>query len=355
MVKNVNIESMENQEIPKKLTLEEIEKQEKNLEQQEETKENPVEEDSSVRLSDINENITKKEENIQNTQNKINDIRGQLGLPPSDEIPPSIKNDQDSIEKLKQEKESLNYPLIEKNLDDIAKEKQEINDRFVFNPDKKMFEFSSKDDEERYRKLEKLQSAAFNGNLGELNKVDILNKNSEQKDNVFKSQEKEKSEETKLFEKNLKGVIDNISSDSKTMLDALNERQQNHLTPIQSNDQFRMMASNIRNLKSFESKIDIESVSEIITNIGKLSRMFDEFRIQQTSQIKENTENLEKLSFGAKRFSGSVQENFRKLPIEMEDKQMEAKSKELRLAMQKLSEQSQKLWMFAVKMRENSR
>ena len=273
--------NMENQELSKKLTPEENEQQNKNLEQQEETKENPVEEDSAVRLADINEDISKKEENIKSTQSKIDDIRGQLGLPPSDEVPPSIKNTQDSIGKLNQEKSQIE-----------GKNPNEATER---------------------------------------------------------------SEETKRFEGNLKTALDDISTKSKTMLDALYEIQQDRLTSLQSNENFQMMASSIKNLKNFESKVDINSVTELVEDVNKLSRLFDEIKIQQSSAMKENPQNLEKLVFGAKSFSSSVEESGRKLPIEMGDKQMESKSKELRRAMQKLSEQSQKLWMLAVKMRENSR
>jgi len=276
---------MENQEIPKNLTPEEIEQQKKNLEQKQEEKiESPKEEDPAVRLSNINETVAKKEENIQNTQSKINEIRDGLGLPPTDEVPPSIKNDQDSIAKLNQEKSELEHK----------------------------------------------------------NKMSEVNQESQ-------------NEETKKFEGNLRTAMDDISSKSKTMLDALYERQQNGLTPLQSNDHFQMMASSIKNLKSFESKIDINSVTKLTEDINKLARLFDDFKVQQTSMIKENPQNLEKLAFGAKSFSASAQENGRKLPLEMQDKEMEEKSKELRNSLQKLSEKSEKLWMFAVRLRENPR
>ena len=81
---------MENQEYSKKLTTEEVEQQKKNLEQKQE--EQIPKENNAVLLSNINKEITKKEEKIQNTQNEINNIRSQLGLSTSNEIPPSIKN-----------------------------------------------------------------------------------------------------------------------------------------------------------------------------------------------------------------------------------------------------------------------
>ena len=323
-LKNVNIETMENQEIPKKLTPEEIEQQKKNLEQQEETKENPVEEDSTVRLSDINENITKKEENIQNTQNKINDIRGQLGLPPSEEVPPSIKNDQDSIGKLNQEKSQI---------EDKIKEVESRAKNMTTNEGEKFSVLTDSNDIQEYKELKK--------QLG-----DIEGKNT--------NETTEKSEETKRFEKNFKTVLEDISTQSKTMFDALYERQQERLTPLQSNDNFQMMVSNVRNLKNFEGKIDADSISKITEDINKLSRLFDDIKVQPVGgQMRENSQNLEKLVFGAKKFSTSLEESKHKIPIEMGDKVMEEKSRELRKSIQRLSEQAQKMWLFANKLRSN--
>lgn len=330
---------MENQEIPSNLTPEEIEQQKKNLEQKQEEKvENPKEEDSAIRLSGINEEIAKKEESMQNTQNKINEIRDGLGLPQSDEIPPSIQSTQDSIEKLNQEKEKL----TSENLETVSAKMTDVKSRaeVVEKDGKKFFKFSSVDDENEYKKLQE----QFH---------DLANKGLSDKES--NQEEVEKTEETKRFEGNLKTALDDISGKSKTMLDALYERQQDRLTPLQSNENFQMMASSIRNLKGFESKIDTNSVTKLIEDVNKLSQLFDEIKIQQSAMLKENPQNLEKLAYGAKTFSASVEESGRKLPIEMEDKQMEEKSKELRIGLQKLSEQSQKLWLFASKLRENSR
>ncbi len=274
---------MENEEESKKPIPEEIEKFEGNLEQKTDEEIQPVEEDQEVALSDINQKIAEKEQNIEDTQNKIkditNDIRVELGLPLSNEsgeVPPSIKHDQGSIEKLNQEKEKLNSS-------------------------------------------------------------------------------QEKSEEMKRFESNIKNTLDDIFNKSKIMFDALYERQQNRLTPIQTNDHFQHMVSLVKNLKNFDSKIDIKSVPEITESINKLARSFDEFKVSSTGMIKENKENLDKLAYGAKSFGTTIDESGRKLPLEMEDKQIEEKSKELRKSLQNLSEQSEKLWLFAVKLRENIR
>lgn len=269
---------MENQEVSKNLKHDGIEQQKENLEQK---IENPKEEDSIVRLSNIDKEISKKEENIKSTQNKINDIRESLALSPSNEVSPSIKTNTELVDKLNQEK----------------------------------FEIEHK------------------------NKISEIYQESQ-------------NEDTKKFKRNLKISMDDIYNNSKVMLDALYERQQGGLTPLQNGDHFQVLVSRIKNLKSFEEKIDINSITKLTEDIYSLSRLFDDFKVQQTSTVKENLQNLEKLAFGAKSFSATAQESGRKLPIEMEDKQMEEKSKELRLALKKLSEQSDKLWLFAGRLRE---
>lgn len=342
---------MKNQEFPKKLTPEEVNQRAKNLEQKDQRTERAIEENDSTLSFDANEEIKNKAQIDEDTKNKIDEIRNSLGISPADEVPPLIEMEEGVTNKLDQEKESLNESLILKNIKLIENEMRALADKTIADG-KKTFKFTSKEDEEKYKKLQKLLLSPFS----ELNKeLDILNKNPRINDVIAKNQEKENSEETKLFAKNLKDVIDSISSDSKMMLNTLYERQQLGLTPIQNNDHFRMMESSIRNLRNFDAKIDLESVTEITTNIEKLGLMFNDFRVQRTSQIKEKTENLEKLASGARIFSNSLQNNYRRLPIEMDDKKMEAKSKELRLAMEKLSQQSQNLYAFAVKMRENSR
>ena len=116
---------MENQKNSKKLTSEDIEQQKKNFEQKQEEK--IPKEDDSVLLSNINQKITKKQESIQNTQNKINDIRNKLGLQPSSEIPPSIQNIQESIEKLNMDKSELE----DSNLTIISSLKEETSEEYI--------------------------------------------------------------------------------------------------------------------------------------------------------------------------------------------------------------------------------
>ncbi|MCX6751228.1 MAG: hypothetical protein NT161_00435 [Candidatus Nomurabacteria bacterium] len=168
------------------------------------------------------------------------------------------------------------------------------------------------------------------------------------------SQTNEESEDTKRFESNLRQIIEDFSTQSKIMIDALYERQQNRLTPLQNNEQFQGMVSHIKNIKNFEEKFNIESIEKINENINKLSRLFNDMKFQPVgNRMAEDSQNVEKLISGAKIFSASCQESGRKLPIEMENKKMEEKSKELRLSLDRLSREVQNLWMFAVKLREN--
>ncbi len=122
---------METPELPKNLTPEEIERQKQNLEQ-EPTKETHVEKDTSVRLSEINEDITKKETNVADTQNKIDAVRNELKLPPSTEIPPSIKTSQDAIQKLKQESKDIHKKNLRNEIVTLASIIEKTQEVFPF-------------------------------------------------------------------------------------------------------------------------------------------------------------------------------------------------------------------------------
>lgn len=148
---------MENQELNQKITPEVIKPTNEIIEQQ------STEKDNSVILSDVNMKIENKNQINKDTKNKIDDIRNQLGLPPSDETPPSIKTEQEAINKLDQEK----------------------------------------------------------SNLENKNKISEVNQDSQ-------------NESIKRFEGNIRSAIDDISTKSKTMLDALYERQQQQFTQLQN-------------------------------------------------------------------------------------------------------------------------
>ena len=53
------------------------------------------------------EEITKLTESVEGTKSKINKIRESLGLPPTEEDPPSVLSDKEKLEKLRTEKEGL--------------------------------------------------------------------------------------------------------------------------------------------------------------------------------------------------------------------------------------------------------
>lgn len=173
------------------------------------------------------------------------------------------------------------------------------------------------------------------------------------KEEVVKDLQKE---DTKKFENNLNQFISTFQGQSKVMFDALYERQQNGLTPIQKREEFTGMDMHMKAIKNFEGKLDAQAIEKINENINKLSQLFNNIKLQPIAgPIRENPQNLDKLAIGAKIFSSSVQESGRKLPVEMIDKEMEERSKELRTSLAKLSEQVQNLSIFASKLRENSR
>jgi hypothetical protein len=330
---------MEDNNPSKNVTPEEIEQQKPNLERQDEKIENHIGEDNSVRLSGITDKIEKKNRIIEETKDKINDIRTQLGLPPSDEIPLSVETEQGAILKLNQEKGKL----TDNNLQEILTKIRDVESRadIIEKDGKKFFKFKpGSEDEIEYKKLkEQFHFLATKG-------IDT--------NEVKKTDQENESEEFKKFKGNLKTICEDISTQSKIMLSALYERQQNQLTPLQSNEQFQGMVSYIKNITNFEGKFDLEAIDKINETVNKLSRLFSDVKLQPIGrQIKENSQNLEKLSSGARIFSISCQNSSKKLPIEMEDKSMEEKSKKLRLSLEQLSQQVYKLAIFASKLREN--
>lgn len=73
-------------------------------------------EDRSAVLDDINKKISKKEKSVKDTMNSINNIRFQLGLGMPIEIPSSVQQTKESINKLDEEKsrlENFNFKIVE--------------------------------------------------------------------------------------------------------------------------------------------------------------------------------------------------------------------------------------------------
>ena len=164
------------------------------------------------------------------------------------------------------------------------------------------------------------------------------------------------AEENKKLERNLRGVVDTFDGQSKVMLDALYERQQAGLTPLLPADKFQGLVTHMRDIKSIEGRLDTEAIEKINQNINKISMLINDIKVEQNGQPpRVGPENLEKLAIGARIFASSVEEAGRNLPIEMMDKKKEEKSKELRLSLQNLREQAQRLYMFASKLKEDFR
>jgi hypothetical protein len=71
---------------------------------------------SETTQDDINNEITKRKESINDTESRISDIRAELGLEASNQTPPSVQHHQESIDKLNEEKsklETFNFKIIE--------------------------------------------------------------------------------------------------------------------------------------------------------------------------------------------------------------------------------------------------
>jgi len=300
---------MENNELSKKLIPEEVNQQIEKLEQSQGNK-GTKEKDNSLRISEIDKKILEKEQNIKETENKINDIKNSLGLLPSDEIPPSIQSQKDSLGKLNQEKL------------DIETRIKKIIDRTTLKVDGEPAITNSEDVKE-YKELNK--------KLTEINNQENFLGN---------------TEEIKKFEISVKTALGDISSRSKTMLDALYERQH-------SDKYFQGMAIAIKNLSKIENNIDVNQVNKIMENVRNLSNLFKEIKIKPAPQFKsrENENNLNKLMPGIRIFREKVSEGAHKINVEMQDKKLEEKSRELSIALRMLAEDSEKLEFSIAKLR----
>jgi len=281
---------------------------------------------------------------------KVGNIDKYKELAKSKESQKHAAGDISNPEKIKEEKEKVDKE-IEKTKKEIRNVTIELNDLRA-----KLGMPETDDIPSLVQKNEKL-SSLLNIQADLEQKLDLEKKKAEsQNQENKKNPENQEPQEMKKFESSFRATLEDISNQAKTMLDALYERQQNRLTPIQSNENFQMMISSIRNFKNFDEKVDINSISKITDSINKLSRIFDDIKLQSSrGQINENTQNLEKLAFGAKKFSHSCEDGKNKLLIESNNKELEEKSIEMRKSLQRLSEQAQRLSLFSSKLRSNFR
>lgn len=91
-----------------------------------------TEKNKGVSINNINEKILKKEKIINDTLNNINGIRSELGLEKSEDIPPSVQNEQDLINKLNNNKklEDSEKNKIQNRLEQFFNDNPENQERF---------------------------------------------------------------------------------------------------------------------------------------------------------------------------------------------------------------------------------
>jgi valyl-tRNA synthetase len=268
---------MENQDFLKKNILEKNDTQ--NLDQVQGSI-NYTKEDISHYLQRINEKIEKKEEYINSTNNKINEIRTNLGLPPNEELPLSIQVAQESLKKLNLEKS-----LLEK-------------DR----------------------------------------------KNPEHE-----------SESLKKFEADLRLALNDILLKSNFLLGVLYERQEKRLPPLQSTEEFQGMARHFKNIKNLIGKLDVNSLAEINSNLKKIGILFQMMTLKSFSGVtKENVENFEKISYGARSFVSTL-EMAKSIGLKSSHKEIDAEVRDWQQNLGFAAEQISKLNTLALMLKSTSR
>lgn len=244
--------------------------------------------------------------------------------------------------KLNEIDENRDDELMEELSEEVKNEKTEVNGE---NSDEdnnalKLDELKVADQVKSAREIEEIRKSI------DLEKI-------KNQDTASKINHEVKNEEEKILKASIKIVLEEISGQSKTMLDALYQRQQDRLTPMQNSDHFQKIVSQIKNLEHIDVVINKDSLQEVIGGVKKLRNSFQEFRVMPSGgMIRENKDNLDRLVFGAKKFGIAVSESGSRLPVEIIDKEIEEDVKELKVSLAMLAEDSQKLWLLAAKMRE---
>jgi len=88
-------------------------------------REKPTNKDKSVILNKIIKEISQKEGIVNDTLNSIDNIRVELGIDATDDIPPSVQQNQESISKLKKDKsglESFEFIIVEPEIEETSEE-----------------------------------------------------------------------------------------------------------------------------------------------------------------------------------------------------------------------------------------
>ncbi len=332
-----------------------------------------IKEDPNSPLSEQNIQKRKEEDDLQ-----IQKIMQELKVP-------GVKKEELIVEKEIFPEEIGQRIVDEKEVQDIGRKQQEKIDRYNVGPEELAIltwedkATAAQKDIEEYQGYLNLSEEDFMKRYGpdpeavrEM-KEDIIPRHIEQKTKLIKesqeiakklreeknienAQQGRENEATKRFESNMKSLIEDISSKSKTMIDALYERQEQRLTPLQNPDEFQGIVKHLKDIKNFDEKFDVYGLESINQNLKKITRLVEGMNPKNTGGgIKENPQNLEKLAYGARAFSGSLDEAGRNLGPELGNEKMEEKRKELRKSIGALSEEVQKLNSLASRMRSNFR
>lgn len=336
-------------------------------------------EQKQEKIQQITESISRKEEIIEQTTAGIEKIRESLGMGPSMEIPPSILSEQASLEKIKKEKEELEEmqniqetnkevkqeELINEFENDLSREEElpiiaeevlkqneqeipEIIQQQILEKIPEELQNQPEIKEEIKTIVEDLQEQQeqpkeIDENEGELNEAE----------KHFESvKNEEKLEEIRRFEANLKTSLENISNSGMKILDALNERQEMRLTPLQSEDDFYRMVSLFKSLSNNETKFDVSTLENIKQGFQNLGSTFEEMEFQNRGGISENLDNLERLSYSLRNFAAVCDDVSRKLPIELPDKQVEELVLQLKNTLQVVDQKSNEAWLKVTRRRD---
>ena len=232
--------------------------------------------------------IQLKQSIIEDTKEGINAAREKLGLPPTDEVPPSVQAEHITLGELRQEKQTL-----------INTTGQESS-----------------------------QTAATFGegqliNEGELN-----------------------------YEARANQALQEIAEGSVPLLRSLKERDAQRLTPLCSQEELGALVANFRMLSEGRMTLTPESVQNVTDTIRRLTQSFERFGVQKGGSLRENSDSLMKLAYGVRTLHDSLESASRKFFVENTDGALEERLVSLRSSLTRLDYASRKCGDFFLRLKQ---
>jgi hypothetical protein len=239
----------------------------------------------------IDEQINSHQETIKDTQNEINGVREKLGLPPTDEIPPSVQVEQERLEALEEERGSHN--------DENSNEESSVTE-------------------------EPLQPY----------------------------QERQQGEKESRYQSQVNQALQEITQGSEPLIRALKDREKQGLTPLRSEAQMGSIVTNFRSLSENRMSLNSEDIQGMADTVNRIAELFQGFGPERGAPIRDNVDNLTKLAYGARELHDALESASKKLLSEEGDGLIEESKASVLSAVKNLNERSGAIYNVSLRLRQ---